>query len=176
MSAVKTLTAASGKLAASAAVASTASSALSAVEVICQSRYAEGKADCNRFAKLVAADFGVTLRGDANDIAQQISSANAALNGWTFLGDGPEAGAKAATAAEQGLLVLGARDEGAGNHGHVVVVVGGPLARGQYPRAYWGTLNYNASEPDTWGLNKTTNYAWAQGVRDNVAYASRLTS
>jgi len=121
-------------------------------------------ADCSGFAKAVGSEFGVTLTGQANDIVDQLTSAN----GWTELGSDDQAGKRAAAAAAKGEFVIGARKE-AGN-GHVVVVVeGSPLAHGKYPFAYWGKLN----DPANAGFDKTVNWAWDQASRDSVTYASR---
>ena len=51
-------------------------------------------------------------------------------------------------------------------HGHVVVVVPGPLNRGRYPTAWWGSL---AGRPDK---DKTINWAWSEADRDKVVYAA----
>jgi|GEM_PF-517007 len=127
----------------------------------------ENAADCSGFAKALAKEFAVTLTGQANDIVDQLTSAN----GWTELGDDAQAGQRAAAAAARGELVVGARKE-AGN-GHVVIVVkGAPLAHGKYPFAFWGKLN----DPANAGFNKTVNWAWDQALRDSVTYASRAIS
>lgn len=120
--------------------------------------------DCSGFAKAVASEFAVTLSGQANDIAIQLTSEN----GWTELGSDSQAGRRAAEAAARGEFVIGARKE-IGN-GHVVVVVeGAPLAHGKYPFCYWGKLN----DPANAGFNKTANWAWDSASRDSVTYASR---
>lgn len=120
--------------------------------------------DCSGFAKAVCGEFGVTLTGQANDIADQLTEAN----GWTLLGSDANAGKKAADAAANNLLVLGVRKE-SGN-GHVVVVVAGQPYLGKYPYAYWGKLN----DPGNAGYDKTVNWAWNPSARDSVTYASRL--
>ncbi|WP_312429312.1 hypothetical protein [Achromobacter sp.] len=123
--------------------------------------------DCSGFAKAVAAEFGVTMTGLANDIADQLTSAN----GWTELGSDAQAGRRAAEAAARGEFVIGARKE-VGN-GHVVVVVEGmPLAHDKYPFCYWGKLN----DPANAGFNRTANWAWDRASRDSVTYASRKIS
>jgi hypothetical protein len=118
--------------------------------------------DCSGFAKAVCAEFGVTLTGNANDIVDQLLTSN----GWTELGSDAGAGKKAADAAAQGLLVIGARKEL--GHGHVVVVVQGAPHLEKYPHAYWGKLN----DPDNAGYDKTVNWAWNSASRDSVTYAS----
>jgi hypothetical protein len=119
--------------------------------------------DCSAFAKALCSEFGISLTGQANDIVDQLVSAN----GWTELGRGADAGKKASDAAANGLLVIGARKE-SGN-GHVVVVVKGTPHLDKYPHAYWGKLN----DPDNAGYDKTVNWAWNSASRDSVTYASR---
>jgi len=52
-------------------------------------------------------------------------------------------------------------------HGHVVVVVAGPLdpTHHAYPKAYWGKLGGRGAK------NQWTNWAWNEGDRDRVSYA-----
>jgi len=52
-------------------------------------------------------------------------------------------------------------------HGHVVVVVAGPLAHDAYPSAYWGRLGSRGEK------NKTINWAWRAEDRDRVSYAKQ---
>ena len=54
-------------------------------------------------------------------------------------------------------------------HGHVVVVVTGPLdsTHGKYPTAYWGKLG------DVGGRAQTINWAWSAGDRDRVGYFAK---
>lgn len=130
----------------------------------CESVWEANKTDCNHFVKAVAAPFGVTLTGQANDIVTQIQSGG----GWTVLSGGPAA----KIAADQGKLVVGGLKGGDQtppvNNGHVVVVVSGAAdATGAYPRAYWGQLGGVGRK------NETVNYAWKKGDRDKVIYASR---
>jgi hypothetical protein len=51
-------------------------------------------------------------------------------------------------------------------HGHVVVVVSGPLdpSHGKYPTAYWGRLGSVGAKA------QTINWAWRAGDRDRVGY------
>jgi hypothetical protein len=129
----------------------------------CERLLPANAADCSGFAKAVCSEFGVTLSGQANDIVDQLTTAN----GWTELGNDAAAGKKAADSAARNLLVVGARKE-TGN-GHVVVVVQGQPHLGKYPHAYWGKLN----DPDNAGYDKTVNWAWNSAARDSVTYASR---
>jgi len=127
----------------------------------CKNNWDANKADCSGFAKTVATALGVTLTGDANSIVDQITGA-----GWTVLADG----AAAKNEADGGKFVVGAL-KGADNvpvedHGHVVIVVSGPLAAAKYPSAYWGRLNGVGEQ------NKTTNFAWNKDSRDKVTYSA----
>jgi hypothetical protein len=109
----------------------------------------------------VGGQLGVPLHGVANDIVETIRDGN----GWTPL----ENGAAAAKSAAAGKLVIGglkgSEQTHPDSHGHVVVVVAGPLAHNAYPSAYWGKLGGGGAK------DKTTNWAWRQGDRDRVSYA-----
>ncbi|PIK73843.1 hypothetical protein CS379_06055 [Methylobacterium frigidaeris] len=110
----------------------------------------------------VAADLGITLEGNADAIVDRIAGA-----GWQALADGRAA----KVAADQGLFVVGglkgSDQQEPSAHGHVVVVVAGPLARGLYPTAYWGRLGGVGERA------KTVNWAWRAADRDRVVYAAR---
>src|SRR5689334_3767355 len=81
---------------------------------------------CNMFVIDVAARCGVALHGNADQILDQITGP-----GWRQLGNG---GAAAAAAVAGGDLVIGGMTSEAlgGAHGHVVIVVEGPLNRDKY--------------------------------------------
>jgi len=131
------------------------------VKDACEACFDANKSDCSGFARAVGARIGVPLSGLANDIVDTISGGN----GWVPLADGVEA----AQAAEDGKFVVGGlkgSDQATPDlHGHVVVVVAGPLAHGAYPSAYWGRLD-SVGRKDT-----TINWAWNTADRDNVFYA-----
>jgi hypothetical protein len=84
---------------------------------------------------------------------------------WTVLPDG----VAARTSAQAGKFVMaglkGSEQAHPDVHGHVVVVVDGPLARDTYPTAYWGSLG---GQP---GRDQTLNFAWTAQDRDRVSYA-----
>lgn len=125
-----------------------------AVIAACEARWDGFKGDCSGYVKAVAADLGVALSGQANDIVVALRTS------WTKL----DGGAAAAAAAERGRLVIGGLEDSP--HGHVVVVVKGPLNRGKYPTAYWGQLG---------GVGRkatTINWSWNTADRDKVEYFS----
>lgn len=119
--------------------------------------------NCSGFARAVAARLDVPLSGLADDIADKLRRG---AEGWSVLADG----VAAAASAQQGKLVLAALrgDQQArrADHGHVVVVVPGPLAHDAYPTAWWGRLG------GTPGRGETLNWAWTVADRDRVAYAA----
>jgi hypothetical protein len=122
--------------------------------------------DCNLFVIALAARFEVTLRGNADAIMATITGA-----GWTQHGtDGKAAGEAAAT----GALVIGGMTSEAlgGAHGHVVVVVNGPLNRDKYPTAFWGSLNPTIRPAGA--LPTTINFSFTEADRDKVIYASQV--
>ena len=123
------------------------------VVAACEKHWDQFKGDCSGFARAVAAELGVTLTGMANDIVGEIQNSP-----WTVLASGVDAAAKASTS----LVVGGLVDQ---PHGHVVIVVPGPLAHDKYPSAYWGMLNGVGRK------NTTVNWSWDAAHRDQVIYA-----
>jgi hypothetical protein len=127
----------------------------------CEACFETHKNDCSGFARAVATTFAIQLAGSANDIVDTIRGGG----DWTALADGPSA----AQAASAGKLVLaglkGSEQAAPDPHGHVVVVVSGPLAHNEYPSAYWGSLG---GQP---GQDQTLNFAWTVADRDQVTYA-----
>lgn len=131
------------------------------VEDACKANYAAHANDCSGFVRAVGAAVGVTITGLANDITMALRAGGA----WRALADG----VAARDSARAGKLVVGGLrgDEqfNHSNHGHVVVVVDGPLAHDRYPTAYWGSL---AGSP---AQHQTINWAWDAHDRDRVTYA-----
>ena len=124
----------------------------------CETEFPNHTTDCSGFAKAVASDLGIVLTGMANDIVDQIGAAP-----WTALTDGIDAKSK----ADLGNFVVGGLKDNP--HGHVVVVVQGPIdaAHQKYPTAYWGSLKGAQFA----AKDKTVNWAWDSTDRDNVIYA-----
>jgi hypothetical protein len=139
--------------------------AMTADEIIhaCESEWEAHKADCSGFVKAVAARLQVPLRGMANDIVDAISR-----QPWERLPDGAAAGAGAAAGRFVIAGLKGSDQAEPSAHGHVVVVVKGDLAHGQYPTAYWGRLGAVGSKA------KTVNWAWNRRDRDKVVYAAAV--
>jgi hypothetical protein len=110
----------------------------------------------------VAARLSAVIQGDANAIAQALGAGGV----WQKLADG----VAAAAAAQAGKFVVGGLVGSAqavpDAHGHVVVVVDGPLNRGKYPSAYWGRLGGVGAK------DQTINWAWTAADRDKVIYAA----
>lgn len=128
----------------------------------CEDEWPANKSDCSGFVKDVSAAFGIVLSGQANEIVDQLTGP-----GWTEVPNGE----LAKQAADDGKLVIGglkgSDQRTPSSHGHVVVVVSGPLAKDRYPTAYWGTLG------GTGARAKTTNWAWKAGDRDKTRFAAR---
>jgi len=128
----------------------------------CEADFDANNDACNNFLIAVASDLGITLNGLADDIVDQIQG-----NGWAVLVDGPDAKAK----ADLGWFVVaglkGADNVPPQDHGHVAVIVTGPLANGKYPTGYWGMLDGQGKK------NTTINWAWNAASRDLVIYAGR---
>jgi hypothetical protein len=69
---------------------------------------------------------------------------------------------EAARLAGEGNLVIGGLK--AVGHGHVVIVVSGPVASDKYPTAYWGSLGGSPAKA------KTVNWSWSSRDRDKIIY------
>jgi len=127
----------------------------------CEANFDANADNCSGFVKAVSTDFSVTLTGQADDIVDQIQTAD-----WQQLADGVEAKAK----ADDGWLVVGGLKGGENvppqSHGHVVIVVSGPLAHDLYPSGYWGKLGSTGKK------NTTINWAWNTDSRDKVIYSA----
>jgi hypothetical protein len=120
----------------------------------CEANFDAHTSDCSGFLKAVAGSLEIAITGTANDIVDEIQTAP-----WTVLPDGVAAKAQ----ADQGLFVVGGLKDTP--HGHVVVVVQGPLAHGKYPTGYWGRLGATGMK------NTTINWAWNAADSDRVTYA-----
>ena len=136
----------------------------------CETNWETHKADCSGFVKAVALTLAVKTFS-AGDNADAIVDRLRAASDWTPLDAGD--GAAARIRAQAGQLVIGAM-KGCDQinpdlHGHVVVVVTGPLdaAHGEYPTAYWGRLGGVGARA------QTINFAWRAGDRDRVAYFAK---
>lgn len=129
---------------------------------LCDALLKHWEHDCSGFAKAVAQALKITLDGDANAIATMLAGG---ADGWTKL----PSGAAAAEAASGRFVLAGLRGDeltSHQSHGHVVIVVPGPLNRGKYPSAFWGALG------GTPGYDKTINWAWPLVDLDKVHYAA----
>jgi hypothetical protein len=131
------------------------------VKDACEREYDAHKGDCSGFARAVGAEVGVPIAGLADQMVNMLRAGGA----WRPIADGPAAAAR----ARAGKLVLaGLRGDEQfhhSNHGHVVVVVDGPMAHGRYPTAYWGSLGGTPAKFET------INWAWTDHDRDRVSYA-----
>lgn len=125
-------------------------------------------ADCSSFVKAVASELGVTLVGNANAICDLIRKPP-----WSPLGSGDHAAQLAATAATNGMFVVGAwKNPDPNENGHLAVIVDTnyssrtPGFRNR-AMAYWGQLGgrgqRRGKHSDSWGADK----------RPNVFYAAR---
>ena len=131
---------------------------------VCQRCIGRHPNDCAGFVKDVADACGVLLTGNANAITNMLSTGRS-LSG----------GAAARQAAIEGNLVIGGVR--APGHGHVVVVVDGPLNRGRYPYAFWGQYSGMKIGGVTYNVGITRghgnlNYAFRNPVLDSVIYAA----
>lgn len=119
---------------------------------VCERDWNAHKSDCSGFVKAVAKDLGIVVIGQANGIIDSLGT------NWMKVPNG----SMAASFAAQGHFVIAGLK--ANPNGHVVVVVKGPLNRGLYPTAYWGTL-HGVGKKDT-----TINWAWTKHDLAKVGY------
>lgn len=125
------------------------------VVMLCEKHWEAHQRNCSGFVKAVAEELQVKLTGQANEIVDRIQ-----LAPWSVLASGVQAAAQAAL----GRLVIGGLK--AKPHGHIVVVVPGPISHGKYPTAYWGTLGGVGRR------NMTVNWSWSKNDRDRVVYCA----
>ena len=131
---------------------------------VCQAQITRYPNDCAGFVRAVAQACGVPLTGSANLIVNSLGAGRRISDGLH---------AKQA-AANGDLVIAGVSATG---HGHVVIVVEGPLNRGKYPYCFWGQyhgLKYGKTEYNI-GFTRghgTLNYAFGESTRDSVMYAA----
>jgi hypothetical protein len=133
------------------------------VKEACEACFDDHANDCSGFARAVASQLGIQLHGLADQIVDTIRGGN----DWRPLRNG----IAAAESAAAGKLVIGglkgSEQFKPDPHGHVAIVVVGPLAHDAYPSAYWGRLGGGGAK------DKTINWAWRAEDRDRVSYAER---
>ena len=130
----------------------------------CQANIARFPNDCAAFVRAVADDAKVVgIVGNANSIVSMLGAGRLLSSGL-----------QARAAAAAGDLVIGG--VAAAGHGHVVVVVDGPM-RGPHPYAFWGQYTglRLGNEAVNVGFTRghgTVNYAWKQSDLHRVRYAA----
>jgi len=122
------------------------------------------KDNCSGLVKAVAQKLNVAMSsGQADAIVDYL----VAHDSWKALASGSEA----KTAAETGHLVIAglksADHSPSRNSGHVVIVVGGDLYRGKYPKCWSGSIGTAQSQG-----TKSVGEVWNRNDRDNVRYYS----
>jgi len=121
----------------------------------------KNKENCSGFVKDVAKKIGVSLpqTADADGIVDEINSK------WIKLDSGKEA----AQQASYGTFVLaGLRSTDHSPkraHGHIVVIVDGPLYHQEYPKCWGGSTGGFTCQGD-----KSVGEVWNQSDRDSVVY------
>ena len=136
------------------------------VRAACIQAFPRNTGDCSGFVKAVAKLLQVTVnQGNADAIVASLSS-----GGWTLLSGG--AAAAAAAAAGQFVVggLIGSHQTVPAHHGHVVVVVAGPVIDGN-PTAYWGSLGGLAGSYVCVGAHARTD-CWTRADLPKVIYAA----
>jgi hypothetical protein len=121
------------------------------------------RSNCSGFVKSVAQTLGVPLPAAVN--ADGIADTVASVAGWMQLVSGPAALHRATLGHFVLALLRGSDHRPPALHGHVGVIVGGPLDRGLYPPIWCGSLGRAQSRGD-----KSVGLVWNPAVRDNVEY------
>lgn len=124
----------------------------------CRKHFPAHRDDCSGFLRAVAGELGYPLTGIADQIMDHLAA------NWTSL-----TREQAIAAADRGELVVVGLKSGdhdpPRNHGHVAVVVPGPLYHDLYPPVWCGSLGGAASNG-----NKTVGEVWRRSDRNNVHY------
>jgi hypothetical protein len=142
-----------------------------AIIASCQRKFPDFANDCSGFVKAVAHDCGVILVGNANDIVDELKTSWTISSAWNLIPDG----VAAKEYAKNGYLVIAGAQ--AAGHGHVVVVVDGPLAQAKYPYAFWGRyrgLTTPLGETINVGFSRghgTLNYSFGANALSDLTYA-----
>ena len=127
----------------------------------CKKAYDAQKANCNFFLEAVFFDVtNVTLTGTADDLVEKFSSDA----GWKKVERVQAiADQEAGKFVVAGLTSSDHADDR--EHGHVAVLVSGPLYHSKYPVVWCGGGSLGRSNG-----NKTVGEVWARSDRDNVKY------
>jgi hypothetical protein len=133
----------------------------------CVESYPHNKGDCNHFVKAVEEELGLYDFGPGDNANAIVAKMEASAD-WQRLTNAGDAKAK----ADAGRLVIaglrGSDQTPPVKHGHVAVVVQGPLSKaGNAPTGYWGSLG---GKP---GAKKSLAWAWTQVDLENVEYFAR---
>ena len=139
---------------------------------ICQGSLPLHYNDCSGFVRDVASQCGIFLLGNANEIITYASKA------WVSPSVDATQLEKAFWArdkAQNGFLVV-AGVEAAG-HGHVVVVIDGPLSRNAYPHAFWGQYHGLTVLGEIVNVGFTRghggiNWSFGEKARERLLYAA----
>jgi cell wall-associated NlpC family hydrolase len=145
----------------------------------CKNDWGAHSDDCSGFVKAVCADLGVDMSpGLADDIVEFFRDP---ANNWEQITDVIDAGGNVTTRKEEvakeradaGELVLcGLTSAELGEaHGHVAVIVSGPLVHSNlndndYPVAYWGKLG------GVGGQDQCLSFSFGPGSLNRVTYAA----
>ncbi len=122
------------------------------IKAICEQEWLADQSDCSGFVKAVAVQLGV-LNGPADDIVDEIQNSP-----WEVLADGRAAAEKT---PQPGMFVVGglkgSDEQQPSQHGHVVVVVAGPLGARHLSHRILGQ----------------TRFEWAEGNHGKLGLAGR---
>lgn len=126
----------------------------------CRKWYGSFSNDCSGFVRAVTAELGHPVSGNADGIMNELSRSAA----WESI---DRATAVASAAAGQ-LVIAGLKSSEhnpVASHGHVVIVVDGPLYHEKYPLVWGGSIGSAQSRG-----TKSVGEVWRRSDRDDVRY------
>jgi hypothetical protein len=121
--------------------------------------YASNLADCSGFLRDVGLRLGYVLSGNADTLIDTFRRSWRELDSIALVLQEVRAGR---------FVVAGLKSDDhtpKRQHGHVVVIVDGPLYRGKYPRCWCGSIGAAQSKG-----TKSIGEVWSASDRDNVCY------
>lgn len=126
----------------------------------CRKWYATFSNDCSGYVRAVTRELGHPVDGNADGIMNELARSAA----WESI----DRETAVASAREGKLIVAGLKSSEhnpTANHGHVVIVVDGPLYHDKYPLVWGGSIGSAQSRG-----TKSVGEVWRRSDRDHVHY------
>lgn len=126
----------------------------------CRKWYPSFSNDCSGFVRAVTQELGHPIDGNADTIMTNLARSSA----WESI----DRATAVASAAQGKLVIAGLKSSehtGMTSHGHVVIVVDGPLYHDTYPLVWGGSIGSAQSRG-----TKSVGEVWRRSDRDEVRY------